>query len=206
MSRAFFDAKAKAETTAAIKEIEAKTSAEVVVVVRPWSGSYRAADFLCGAIAAWAALLFLLFSPYPFAVATMPVDVVVVFVAAVLVSARSTVVRRLLSRRTTREATVRTDAKAAFVDMGIARTHRRAGVLVFVSMLEHAVSIVPDVAVEAAKLGEAWKRASADLEACLRPTPALPRFLAALRALGPALAEGLPHHEGDENELPDDVA
>ncbi len=34
----------------------------------------------------------------------------------------------------------------------------------------------------------------------------LDRFLAALRDFGPILAEKLPHHAGDVNELPDEVA
>jgi putative membrane protein len=206
MSRAFFDANAKAETLAAIKAIEAQTSAEVVVAVRPYSGSYRAADFLFGSLCAWAALVFLLFAPYPFAVASMPVDVVIVFLLGALVSARTTWLRLVLTRRSVRQRAVGTEARATFVELGIDKTQRRAGVLVFVSMLEKTVAIVPDVAVERASLGEAWKRARAELEGVLVPRAELPRFLGALRAMAPALAEGLPHREGDVNELPDEVA
>lgn len=68
-----------------------------MVTLRRQSGDYAAADRLAGALAAFMCLLVLLFHPHPFAVATMPVDVVIAFGLGLLASARSPAVRRALT-------------------------------------------------------------------------------------------------------------
>src|SRR5207245_4461231 len=56
----------KAALATAVREIESASDAEVVIAVRPHSGSYRDADLLAGSAAALAMLAFLLFSPWEF--------------------------------------------------------------------------------------------------------------------------------------------
>ena len=57
MKRAKFDKAAGDAIGAAVREIEAKTNAEIVVAVRGRSGTYRHADYLFGAIVAFIGLL-----------------------------------------------------------------------------------------------------------------------------------------------------
>lgn len=66
MKRAKFDDAARVALTDCVKKIETATDAELVLVVRARSGSYRHADYLFGALLAFAGLLFLLFSPFDF--------------------------------------------------------------------------------------------------------------------------------------------
>jgi len=94
---------------------------------------------------------------------------------------------------------------AAFYDRGIAHTHRRTGILVFVSTFERKVSVLRDVGVDAESIGEPWTLAIRALEDAVAGGLDFERFVAALRSLGPVLAKALPHHEGDANELPDEV-
>jgi putative membrane protein len=205
-ARDFFTTETKAKVAAAIKAIEAQTSAEVVVAVRHRAASYREAAYLFGFLCAVGALGVLLFARQPFALETIPLDVVVVFALGAFVGDRIMFIERLLSSgRVQREALHRA-ACAAFVDVGISRTKGRNGILVFASMLERGVAIVPDVGIDPKALGEGWSKACAELAGSLQQGADLPRFLRALEGLGPVLAKAMPHMADDVNELPDEMA
>ncbi|MDO9015645.1 MAG: hypothetical protein Q8S73_07180 [Deltaproteobacteria bacterium] len=200
----FLQPEARRRAAEAIAAIEAQTCAEVVVTVRRQSGDYLAADRLGGALLAFACLLVLLFHPHPFAVATMPVDVLLAFGLGALIAARSTVVRRALTRPAARAQLVRTAARAAFVDQGVSRTRRRGGVLVYVSLLEGDVEVLPDVGLDPAALGPGWSDRVAALRAAVARAD-VDAFVAALTALGPALALAMPRDPDDVDELPNTV-
>jgi putative membrane protein len=195
---AFFSEAARKGVTEGVVAVEAQTSAEIVVVVRRGSATYREVELVSGLVVAFAALLLLLFHPMPVAVAAMPLDVLLAFaVGAVPVWGLGPVKRALLARRRVDDA-VRTRARAAFVEQGVSRTTGRTGILVFVSMLERRVELVCDVGVDA-KLVEA---PAAAMTAALAATD-LEAFFAALRTLGPCLGGSLPRAADDVNELPD---
>jgi putative membrane protein len=201
----FFDERAKKEVAQAVREVEAQTCAELVVAVRHAAGRYRHVDYLAGALLSWAALMMLLFHPRAFAVATMPLDVALVFALGALASSKSPSLRRILSSRRQRNEDVRRAARATFVELGVSRTRSRAGILVYVAMLERAVELVPDVGVEVARLDPRWQDALAALNRALSVEPNLDAFVAALRLLGPPLGQLLPHADDDVNELPDEL-
>jgi putative membrane protein len=196
---AFFTDEARKRVTEAVVEVESRTAAELVVVVRHASGQWREVDLAVGAVAAFGALLLLLFHPRPIAVEVMPLDVALAFVGGVVLSAGIAPFKRALLSRARVEAQVRASAREAFVDQGVSRTRRRTGMLVYVSMLERRVELVADVGVDA-KLVEGEVRA---LAAAVAGGADLDAFLEALRRLGPALAPSLPRAEDDVNELPD---
>lgn len=199
-SDAFLRPEARQRAATAIAAIEARSCAEVVVTLRRQSGDYRAADRLAGSLSAFACLLVLLFHPHPFAVATMPVDVLLAYGLGVLLSARSAAVRRALTRPATREALVRTAARAAFVDQSVSRTRQRSGLLVYVSLLERAVEVVPDAGLDPAALGPEWTAALTALGAAVERRD-LDAFLDALGRLGPVLARAMPRADDDRDEL-----
>jgi putative membrane protein len=202
--RAFFEPEAKRQAKAAIEAIEAQTSAEVVVTLRLVSGSYRAADYLCGFLLAVASLVALLYVPAIVALHFIVLDVVLAFAAGTLACATIGPLRRLASSAKERRANVHAAACAAFVDQRVMRTTRRTGVLVYVAMFERTVEVVGDVGIDP-KAIEGWGATVARLRATIADGPELPAFLEALRALGPVLAVTLPAKAGDANELPDDV-
>src|SRR5437588_6537154 len=92
-----FDKAASDSIAQAVREIEAKTDAEVVIVIRGRSGSYRQADYLCGAILAFLGLLFVLFSPFDVHTYWVPFDVVILFGIGAFVCSRTYLLRRLLT-------------------------------------------------------------------------------------------------------------
>jgi len=200
----FRDPKSRAEVKAAIGELEKETSAEFLVAVRSASGSYRDADYLAGFLLSLLALVVMLYVDLEFRLLSFPVNAVVAFVAGAYASSKLPGVRRALTTSKRRRAAVREHAKAAFVDLHVAKTHHRCGLLVYVSLLERHAEVIADVGVHPAVLGDAWTRAIAAFDAALVPRPSFPRFLEALRALGPTLAHALPACD-HENELPDDA-
>jgi putative membrane protein len=202
--RDFFDPSAKTRAAEAIKKVESQTSAEIVISVRKQSGAYRAADLWLGAACGMASLAFMIYSPRPFTARTMPVDVLIAFGLGILLSANIATVRRLLSGGKTIAANVDHAAKGSFYDLGIAKTHRRSGILVFASLFEGRAVLVPDAGVDKAAVGDAWAKAEETLSGAVRSRD-FAAFIAAVEGLGPVLAPVMPRKEGDENELPDEM-
>src|SRR5881296_1395849 len=95
MSRRRFEQTATDELAHTIREIEKTTDAEIVIVVRGRSGSYRHADYLFGATLAFIGLLFVLFTPFDFHTYWVPFDVIAIFLIGVYVSSRSDSIRRI---------------------------------------------------------------------------------------------------------------
>lgn len=202
--RAFNEPAARAKTKAAIQSIESKTSAEVVVAVRHASGRYLDANLLFGCAVGFVALTAMLFVDRPFPLAAFPVYTAAAVAIGAFVASRQPWIQRAFSRSGRRRADAHARALAAFVELGVSKTTRRSGILVYVSMVERRVEVVADVAIDAAALGTPYQAAIATLRASIDPRPNLEKFIAALESLGPVLATVYPHHDGDANELPDD--
>jgi len=202
MARPQLDQSACDKLTECVREIESATDAELVIVVHARSGSYRSADYLCGAIAAFAALLFLLFDPYEFHLYLIPVVVALVFIAGTLICSRSNALRRLFTSEKYRAQVVRTHAAAMFYEAGIANTRSEMGILIYLSLLERRLETIADRGVLKTVPPMEWnKRLSELIEAGHRPT--LESLLASLRAMGNLLAEHVPASGENPNELPD---
>jgi putative membrane protein len=200
----FTDKAAKAEVAAAIRAVESATAAEVVVAVRARSGHYRHTDYLVGFALSFVALLVFLFDTHEFEIDWMPVDTLVAFVLGTLLSAGVPPLRRLLTSRKLMRANVATAARACFVELKISRTSARNGILVFVSKFERRVEVVSDIGVDPVVLGPAFADAVKALDAALRSRSSFPKFLEALRSLGPVLGKAMPRLADDVNELPDE--
>ena len=84
-----FDTAARTALTNCIREIEKRTDAELVLVVRARSHSYAGANYLFGALLAFVGLNFLLFSPITFHQIWVPIDIALLFVLGAYVSSRS---------------------------------------------------------------------------------------------------------------------
>ena len=88
MSHARFDDAAREALTNCVTEIEKTSDAELVLIVRARSGSYRHADYLFGSVLAFAGLNFLLFSPVSFQVYWVAIDVAILFSLGTWLSSR----------------------------------------------------------------------------------------------------------------------
>jgi putative membrane protein len=202
VASAFFADEAKTKIVDAVKAVESKSSAEIVVSVKARSDEYREVDLVAGVLVAIAVLAVLMYHPAELDADLMPVETLVAFVvASVLVNKIGPIKRALLSKKRRSDRTL-TTARATFVEAGVSRTRDRSGILVFVSEFERTVCVVPDVGIDESKLGAGWKSGLAALEragAALDPAA----FATALASLGPVLGDAYPRREDDINELPD---
>ncbi|HEX8440409.1 hypothetical protein [Archangium sp.] len=202
-ARAFFEDATKAKTAEAVKAVEARTTAEVVVSVHRTSGHYRHTDYLVGFVLSLVTLVAMLYLPTEFPLEFFPLDVALSFVAGAYLSAALPGLRRRLTSRKLLEASVRTAARAAFVELGVSRTTGRTGILVFVSAFERRVEVVADLGVDTAALGPEWEEALAKLSAAVASSESPEPFFEALALMAPPLERLLPRSDDDVNELPD---
>lgn len=198
-----FDDEGKHALTEAIKDIEARSSIEVVIAVRRSADAYRAFDLGIGIACATGALAFMLFSQFAFDTTALLLDPLVAGIAFTLFSAYAPWIKHFFIPVRMRRASVHRAALAAFLERGVHRTRGRTGVLVFLSLLEGMAEIVVDTGVEP-HLDETERKAlGAALE---RALPAKGIAVAkALRMLGDMVADRLPGLPDDVNELPDEV-
>lgn len=204
-ARAFFDPSARQRASDAVKAVELRTAAEIVIAVRKSSGSYRGVDLGFAAVLSALTLAFLWLSPIVFAPATMSLETAAMFVLAAFVSSSIAPLRRLLAGKRTIRTNVECHARAAFYEQGILRTTGRTGILVFVSIFERTAVLVPDIGVDPAKLGEPYAAAEKAIAHAVARAD-FDAFITAVESLGPALEAPLPRSADDVNELPDEVA
>lgn len=188
---------------AGIEALESTSGAELVATVSVRSGHYRHADYLVGALLALAALLFYFFYPEPLFDDVAVLVVIASFGVGAILSATATPLRRLLVSRKQMDQSVHAAARARFVDQGISATRARTGLLVYVSLFERRVEVVPDIGLSVERLGDRWAQAVRALDRAARD--GVDPFLVALGALGPLLAEAAPRTADDVNELPDEL-
>lgn len=202
MKRPGFDDAAGTQLAATISEIESKTNAEIVVVVRGRSGPYRHADYLFGSIIALVGLIFVLFSPWEFHTYWIPFDVIALFVAGAWISSRGYFIRRLLTTRKFQAEAARAGAAARFYEAGIANTAAENGVLIYLSLLERRLEVIADRGILKSVPPLKWNHAVFELkESATDPEPA--RLVTGLQNLGQILAEHLPATGENPNELAD---
>jgi putative membrane protein len=130
----------------------------------------------------------------------MPVDVALGFGLGMFVSSRWPGLRRVLTTPTQRKKNVLSAARSTFVELGVSRTRGRNGVLVYVSLIERAVSVVADIGVDTKALGPAWVDALAALDSAVDRCD-FDAFKTALRQIAPPLASVMPRSEDDIDEL-----
>jgi putative membrane protein len=188
---------------AEVGRLEADTDAEVVVVAAPRSGSYRDLALAFGLAVAWLLLLLVLFSPFPFQPAWIPLELPALVVLATWAAHRRPGLLRLLAGPRRRKAQVDAAADATFHQEVVHGTQGRTGLLIYFSALEQRVVLRPDLGLDARVPGAEWNAirwgSGADPHTCHD----LDAFLQGLRAVGQVLARHVPPTGSNPNEISD---
>jgi putative membrane protein len=193
------------DVTRAVTEVEANTSAEIVVAVEPCSGNYRDVDLAVGSVVALAGLLGLFYSPAEHPEWAALLDALAFYALGAWVSSALPVVRRVLTRRRRREEQVRAAAGAAFYDEGVGTTRGRTGVLVYLSLLERQLVVLADQGVTTAVPAHAWNACVTALRHIGQAGDPAGALLSGLSDLGSVLAAALPPSADNPDELPNPV-
>ena len=200
---AFVDEAAKRALRDAIKTVEAASAAEVVIALRQSSAPWHHVNAIGFAVAAASSLGYMLYADHAFSTASILIDP---FIAGGVVYGLVGLVaplKRWLTPKSMRRRAVLRAAQATFIDRGIHDTTRRAGILVYISWLEQLAVMVPDVGVTNAVAANDWAAALHRVE--IAGSQHGTDVAAAVVAMVPMLAAALPHHDGDANELPDEL-
>jgi putative membrane protein len=194
------DAKTRVER--AVVALEAQTSAELVVTVRQSSGHYRAADLSFASLVAGLGLFVYVYHPAEFADDAVPPALLVLYACAAFFCAQVPALRRRFVRGSTLRDNVRRAALTAFHEQRIDGTSARTGILIYVSLFERMVEVVPDVGVDAKKLGVEFGKAVVEVTAAIRGD-GIRQLEQGLLQMAAPLARELPRADDDVNELPD---
>jgi len=205
MAKPFLTDPARQALAEATRRVEAGCSAELVVAVRPRSGSYLHADLIAGAVTALAALAFLIFSPWPFAPVWLVADPFLAGLLGALLSSRLPALRRALTKPALRRERTERAARSTFVERRIHTTAGRTGILLYVSLLEREAAFVVDIGVEPVAATPPWRSAAGEIEAAVRRGENGVQVAKRIESLAAILPTALPRSADDVDELANEV-
>lgn len=187
---------------AAIREVESRTSGELVTVVAHASDGYAAFPLLAAAVLA-------LLTPAVAWIAAPDLDHLHVYTVQLVVfivvaaAALWTPLRMRLVPPAVKQRQARRLAREQFHALGLDQTHGRTGILLFVSVAERYVEILADRSIDEKVPPGTWKEVVAAFTRQVRDGKIADGFVGALTACGALLASHFPRAADDRNELPD---
>lgn len=190
------DADLQQTLTTLVGQIEQKTAAEVVVVLNPRSDTYPETRWQMALLWALLGIAFLCWSPWPFDDRYFPIDTALLGALGGFIAWRRPQIALALVPQTQCQQRVRAAAESAFIRESVHATAERTGVLVYISILEAQVIVLPDQGLLGRIPGNAWSNLNIQANN-------LPELEKGLQNLGSLLAQHFPRHEDDRNELPD---
>ncbi len=97
-------------------------------------------------------------------------------------------------------------AQEHFMQMGMAKTRERNGVLIFVAPRSHRFAVVGDSGVHERCGDDFWKELAMEMSGHFAKSEFTSGIIHGVKKAGQLLALHFPHRPDDANELPDDVA
>ena len=187
----------------AVREAERGNAAELIVVVSARSGSYLDVALAIGAAAATAVLLLALFAPATFHPVAVAIEVPLAFGLVAWLAHRSPGLLGAVVSAARKRKQVERAAAEHFLAEAVHGTRGRTGLLVYPSLLEERVALLPDLGLEGRVPGAAWS----EVRWSATGDPSRPRtqddFVSGIEQLGAILRARLPADGGDDNEVPD---
>lgn len=187
----------------AVSAAERGTAAEVIVVVAARSGSYLDVALALGAAVAMVVLLVALFARAAFQPAAVAVEVPIAFALVAWLAHRTPSFVRALAPAARMRRQVERAAAEHFVTEAVHGTRGRTGLLVYLSLLEGRVALVPDLGIASRVPAALWSTVGFGAAG----DPSRPRtrddFARGIAELGAILRERVPADGADANEFPD---
>lgn len=187
---------------AAVRDAEAKTSGEIVVVDVERSATYGTERAMAAAIVAAAlATVMVLIAPHLPAPVYLAAQVPLFAVAWAVFATPG--LQRLLAGGARMDAAARARAAALFSERGVHVTRDRTGVLLMLSEVEHRVVILADAGINARVGADAWSKHVSTIVEAIRRGAAGDGVALVVREIGELLGKDFPRRPDDVNELPD---
>ncbi len=188
-----------------IKEIENNSLVEIVVIIKPQSGSYKDVALWAGVSFSFLLYTFFMFSPVSFDVFLIYAFTVLGFLIAYgLFSAIPELESKFIKLKR-KEKNVEIAARAIFQKAGIRFTNERIGTLIYCSLFEKQVYVLPDRGAKNAVPAQDWIKIEAGFQSVFDHQNLAEALLAQLVNCKPIFSQFLPPVENDINELPDNM-
>jgi len=188
-----------------IELIENNSLVEMVVIIKPNSGKYRD-------IPVWSGVIFSFLLYTFFMSSSMEFDVYLIYGLTLLsfffvygLVAISHIIQPFLIKKKRKLRNVEINARAIFQKGGIRFTQERIGVLIYVSLLEKQVFVLPDRGAEKAIPVEEWTEMKQDFQQIFDVSDIPAALIDTLKKWQPVFAEHILPVENDINELPDNL-
>jgi putative membrane protein len=189
--------------SAAIADVERKTSGEIFCVIARQCGDYRTVPLIwAAALALLLPLPMILFSAAP--ARWIYLAQLGLFVIAALVLSIPSIRFHIVPRRSM-HGQAHAEALRQFCAQGLHKTDQRTGVLIFAAEAEHYAEIIADTGINAKVKPEVWDEAVELLIDAVGDGRTADGFIAAVDLCGAVLAENFPPGALNRNELPDKV-
>ena len=186
----------------AVAAVEARSSAEFVVVVAPASDAYALYPLLWASLAALLAGGVLALLVPAWGARSIFAGQAVLFLVGVVVLELPGL-RRFLVPGWVMRAHASQLARLQFAARVEGRTASRTGLLLFVSLAERHVEIIADAGIHARAGDGAWQSVIGEFRAAVARGQLVDGFIAAIAAIGELLATHAPRVTAGRNELPD---
>ncbi len=187
----------------AVQAIEKESDAEVVTLVYSHSNSYNAISLTVAAIATYLTYSALMFTPALISDFTLYIVPILVFVAVFLCVDKIHFIKQFFIPKKLKRKSVEIYGRALFQKAGIHHTERHTGLLIFVSLLEKCVYLVPDRGIFNALKPEDWAVIQNDFDNIFANGDVEDNLIKALHKSKEIFAFQLPILPDDINELPD---
>jgi putative membrane protein len=188
---------------AAIRDAEAHSSGEIIVVVAGQASSYPSIPIL------WALLAAMLVPWLLISITTLGPSRI--FLVQIVVAVTLSVVLSLPKRRYglvpgfVKRARAHEAAAREFLARGLTRTRERTGVLIYVAVAEHYAAILADTGIADRVDPTVWQEAVGELIVALKQDRVAEGLLAAIRQVATILSKHAPPRADDVDELPNKV-
>lgn len=188
-----------------IELIENNSLVEMVVIIKPQSSRYRDIPVWSGIVFSFLLYTFFMFSPFEFGVYLIYGMTILSFFFVFGLFSISNFLHSLFVKKSRMTRNVEINARAIFQKGGIRFTQERIGTLVYISLLEKLVFILPDRGAENAIPVDEWKEIKQDFQSIFDTRDVPGELINKLNKWQPIFAKYIPPVENDINELPDDM-
>jgi putative membrane protein len=188
-----------------IKDIENNSLVEIVVLIKPQSGKYRDIALWAGVIFSFTLYTFFMFSPFSFDVFIIYAFTLLSFFAIYTLFSALPIIESKFINQKRKDKNVEIAARAIFQKAGIRFTSERIGTLIYCSLFEQRVYILPDRGTKNAIPAQDWTKMEEDFQTVFTSQNIAEAILEQLSKCKSVFSQFLPPIENDVNELPDDM-
>ncbi len=188
-----------------IEDIENNSLVEIVSIFRASSGSYKDVSLWTAVAFMFLTSSFFMFSPIEFDVYMIWLSTFASFILAYFITEILKPFKRLFVSKKRMKKNVDIYGRAIFQKGGIRFTNEKIGVLIYVSVFEKQVKIIPDRGAFTSVPNEMWEQFESNFQAIFNKSDITGEFINELKKTKPIFAEYILPVENDINELPDDL-